>query len=1032
MSANLIPITSDGGFTSGGNITAGSYASPAPSINGFSSIVFADGSTQTTAYETAQQYGYFNEMTYGGERADGEAIAIDSGGNTYVSYTYYDNNDGTRYSGVAKFNTTGSRLWSQNIKSNTGSPDYSEITSLEYTTVGGTPYLVAIGTYYENNSGLNNGFMWLINPDDGTVGTEFDTEVVGSGYGLQLQDAVFGTDGNGDPFTVMVGNSNNENLIKTFTPIAPSTTDKLYISWAEFNASGLANNTELTINTPSYAGAYMNAATAVASPDGTGNGIYLTISSTEAGNYVITRVTGWSGVINGWSSPQAVRMLGSSLGGTDGVNDLTFDFDPVIFADNSQNINAAVSNIVGTPVSNVFCSAYNGFDWSTLIGTPTNFNQSVGDQGYIGRVGNTNSWSKSVGESNYDEIQSVVVDSDDNIYVSGYYYDNISRSAIVIKYDVTGAQQWAVYVDPSAHMNINQYSIDLLADGNLITVGDYAVVTKIDKTDGSIIWQVDIDDSMSWNANFRGTATPDGDYIFTNYEDNNYRMYVMRLSGTDGSVQWTKEIKDLFNGTDGEIYPENQWSAQYIDCNATQVSIGATRYNNSASPNYVGLVINFPSNGDNSDGVYGQYIIGSYSFSWNTLSTTATAASVTAYSATESAGPASPTATSVDLVINTTTIGGGAVTTVPTSIANGTSYANIADADGNLVISVNNDSMNWTFASDRYIYGKASEDVTIAVVDDNNDGYEVRQIVVDAIGGTLYARTGLDRSSYSIELNQNSSGQQWTFDGANLTVQQDSNIYGYDRNLALVSMYAGSGNPIASLKSVSHINDPNVFTSIDATHSSAKISTYADGSQSGTANTWIFDNAGKLTVPGTVAGPVNGNLVLAGGAGGPSGQFATSNGPTYGYGGPLAIFVQGDFITGSLSSVQVGGVVVDGNGTTGNVITVAPNTYGAGTTGITLDIIWSGVTPYTYYAGYGADGNVTIQADTANWTFSANGVITNPVIPFANLPLATTPGLRAFISDGNLAPIGNFGVQVSGGGGNYIPVFSDGANWCIG
>jgi hypothetical protein len=44
MSANLIPISSDGGFTTGGNITVSSFpvASPSPSINGFSSINAVD------------------------------------------------------------------------------------------------------------------------------------------------------------------------------------------------------------------------------------------------------------------------------------------------------------------------------------------------------------------------------------------------------------------------------------------------------------------------------------------------------------------------------------------------------------------------------------------------------------------------------------------------------------------------------------------------------------------------------------------------------------------------------------------------------------------------------------------------------------------------------------------------------------------------------------------------------------------------------------------------------------------------------
>ena len=90
-----------------------------------------------------------------------------------------------------------------------------------------------------------------------------------------------------------------------------------------------------------------------------------------------------------------------------------------------------------------------------------------------------------------------------------------------------------------------------------------------------------------------------------------------------------------------------------------------------------------------------------------------------------------------------------------------------------------------------------------------------------------------------------------------------------------------------------------------------------------------------------------------------------------------------------------------------------------------------------FYVKLANTGNIVINTNdsvgnTAQWTFGTNGATTNPVILFANLPLATTPGLRAFISDGNLAPIGNFGVEVSGGGGNYVPVFSDGANWCIG
>ena len=113
------------------------------------------------------------------------------------------------------------------------------------------------------------------------------------------------------------------------------------------------------------------------------------------------------------------------------------------------------------------------------------------------------------------------------------------------------------------------------------------------------------------------------------------------------------------------------------------------------------------------------------------------------------------------------------------------------------------------------------------------------------------------------------------------------------------------------------------------------------------------------------------------------------------------------------------------------------NTIGNGTAGITAN-----ATSGNAYLGLDDNsstttvfGNVSVQIGTnvsTSWNFYASGATSNPVILYASLPAPTTPGLRAFISDSNLAPGGNFGAEISGGGGNYVPVFSDGANWCIG
>ena len=161
------------------------------------------------------------------------------------------------------------------------------------------------------------------------------------------------------------------------------------------------------------------------------------------------------------------------------------------------------------------------------------------------------------------------------------------------------------------------------------------------------------------------------------------------------------------------------------------------------------------------------------------------------------------------------------------------------------------------------------------------------------------------------------------------------------------------------------------------------------------------------------------------------------------------ILTPGDFIVETPSGIPATVTAITGSSGSweSNPTSNLATTGGTGT-GLTVDVSQEGGyagaiaihTPGTGYSNGDAisvvsgssSASFTISVVNNQWTFGTNGVTTNPVILFANLPLATTPGLRAFISDGNLAPIGNFGVEVSGGGGNYVPVFSDGANWCIG
>jgi hypothetical protein len=815
------------------------------------SLVFPDGSTQTTAYLTAQQYGYFAELVHTGDnrRADMEAVAMDSDGNSYISYSYYDDNESKRYGGIIKFNSLGVQQWSKNIISGNIDAEYVNIISLEYVVVSSIPTLLALGSYYDDNTSKDVGFTYFIDPADGSIIPTTSIEFT-SGNGMSIKDGVFSVDPSGGIVNALVvGETYDENLQKTFTPLAPSTTDKLYVSWTEFNASGVQSGSQLNYTVGGYYNVIMNGTYVTASPDGTGSGLGIQVSAVEGGTYNIIRVNGWSGVISGWTSPQSIRVLGSNLGGVDGVNDFVFDFDPVVFADNSNNIDAAVSNKTGTPISDVFCQGSGGKDWSAEIGNSLSFEYQLNNQAFISRIGGTG-WSKNIGLADYDRLHSVVVDtsSGDN-YAVGYMWNGNNRGSLVIKHDIAGNQEWAVYVDPANNTGGHVTSVDLLADGNIITVDENGTVTKIDSSDGSIIWQVTIDDNPSWNNEFRGTATPDGGYILTSDEDNDYTLYVARISGNDGSVEWTKRITRTFGGNTGEIGPQNDYDAQYIDCNSTHVTIAANSYLNGASPEYVGIVINFPIDGENTDGIYGQYVISSVTLDWTTESTTSVAATVNTETNNVTNTSVTPTSSSSNLTVGKTNIGGGAEVTPPTSIVNGNSYANIADADGNLVIGVNNDNMTWTFATDRVLYGKTDEHITIAVIDADDDGYGVRQLVVDG-NNTEHARTQLERDEFRIGLDFQGDNTSWTFNPTNFQVPsyKDSSIYSFGGNLTLYAMNDGS-NGVARLQSVSNMNGPNVFSQFEATPTGANVKVYNGGSNGGTEYVWTFGTDGSLTFP---------------------------------------------------------------------------------------------------------------------------------------------------------------------------------------
>jgi hypothetical protein len=139
---------------------------------------------------------------------------------------------------------------------------------------------------------------------------------------------------------------------------------------------------------------------------------------------------------------------------------------------------------------------------------------------------------------------------------------------------------------------------------------------------------------------------------------------------------------------------------------------------------------------------------------------------------------------------------------------------------------------------------------------------------------------------------------------------------------------------------------------------------------------------------------------------------------------PPAIYVGNN--SGQLTAVTTGGTY--GNA---NVVTLLA-TFGSNTISTTGNITGGNISAT---ANISVTGNILANNIGTLEQLSAKYIIFD-TMPMNNLPNpAGNSGLRGFVNDANLVAAGNFGAQVSDGGGtggNTVPVWSDGFNWYIG
>ncbi len=179
---------------------------------------------------------------------------------------------------------------------------------------------------------------------------------------------------------------------------------------------------------------------------------------------------------------------------------------------------------------------------------------------------------------------------------------------------------------------------------------------------------------------------------------------------------------------------------------------------------------------------------------------------------------------------------------------------------------------------------------------------------------------------------------------------------------------------------------------------------------------WTFDTAGNLTAPGNISTTANvsANYFIGDGSqltnlpgGGLPIANGTSNFNIATANGNATVTTAGTY---TWTFDDTGNVTVPGN------IVMPPGS----------SLVGNGASPEPYLSGFSSVSAINISA-SGNITASQN--ITT-LVDYANLiPVA---GARAFVNNANLVAAGNFGANISGGGSNTVPVWSDGTNWYIG
>jgi hypothetical protein len=135
---------------------------------------------------------------------------------------------------------------------------------------------------------------------------------------------------------------------------------------------------------------------------------------------------------------------------------------------------------------------------------------------------------------------------------------------------------------------------------------------------------------------------------------------------------------------------------------------------------------------------------------------------------------------------------------------------------------------------------------------------------------------------------------------------------------------------------------------------------------------------------------------------------------------------------GVLALMEVGDAIILGG--TPTTVTGAYTGGGGGTFTVSGTGVGQQIGQFTLPNRLPSVNGIKLTTNSKNYLFTEAGVTQSPVLTVDTLPSGqfVVAGFRAFVSDANLAPVGNFGAIVGNSGSNTVSVWCDGTNWRIG